>query len=64
MDNIINAINTINKNKYNRNDTVIKKLFEYIFNEIGNYNIGAFEFIYDYAINGQLMRLNKFLQDK
>lgn len=63
MDNIINAINTINQNKYNRNDAVIKKLFKYIFNEIGNYNIGAFEFIYDYAINGQLMQLNKFLQD-
>ena len=45
-DEIINAINMINKQAYNKTDNVLKDLMRFIFTSFGKFNEGAFEFIY------------------
>lgn len=62
-DEIINAINMINKQAYNKTDNVLKDLMRFIFTSFGEINEGAFEFIYEYAIKDSLMNFYNFAKE-
>ena len=62
-DEIINAINMINKQDYNKTDNVLKDLMRFIFTSFGKFNEGAFEFIYEYAIKDSLMNFYNFAKE-
>ena len=62
-DEIINAINMINKQAYNKTDNVLKDLMRFIFTSFGEFNEGAFEFIYEYAIKDSLMNFYNFAKE-
>lgn len=62
-DEIINAINMINKQAYNKTDNVLKDLMRFIFTSFGKFNEGAFEFIYEYAIKDSLMNFYNFAKE-
>ena len=60
---IINAINMINDHNYKKSDGVVKEFIRFIFTSIDEFNEGAFEFIYEYAIKDSLMNLYEFAKE-
>ena len=60
---IINAINMINDHNYKKSDGVVKEFIRFIFTSIDEINEGAFEFIYEYAIEDSLMNLYEFAKE-